>query len=405
MIQRQEDNQERIEGNNICGLIGTFTTKKKHRKEALYYFSEILFCSQQRGTDATGYTYPLAGKKGYGLEILKSPVPAYKFLRTRAYKKINKDLPQLAIGHTRAKTQGDSVDNENNHPIFTKSGLALVHNGIINNDSYLTSEHKLKIDGKCDTEPMLKLIEKNYFKSGDMVRAIQETADEVRGTVAYLLINKREPRTIYAVSIDNPIATAWHKPTGTLYIASTKEILRDALVSVNRIFNWFLDPVNLHEFIFRDVPLETGLKITPFGVTNFIVEGWTATVNDYPKKYPADKPNFNSTLDDTLDGYDVNGEKKTEMEIAETIERDITGETGTTFDKKKPIKKPSKVESADLMIRLNHIIARVSLINAFSPVEERVIIAERNRILNALYTRKFFTKAQVKFYKKEAGVN
>ena len=40
------------------------------------------------------------------------------------------DVYKRQILHTRMKTQGSEKNNANNHPLFSKNGIAIVHNGI-----------------------------------------------------------------------------------------------------------------------------------------------------------------------------------------------------------------------------------------------------------------------------------
>ena len=61
------------------------------------------------------------------------------------------------IFHTRLKTQGEAANNMNNHPLFTKKGVAIVHNGIINNDKEIFGRHE-KRDAEVDSEAILSIL-------------------------------------------------------------------------------------------------------------------------------------------------------------------------------------------------------------------------------------------------------
>lgn len=95
------------------------------------------------------------------------------------------------IGHTRWATHG--VPNDvNAHPHTDCTGaIAVVHNGIIEN----YAELKKQLEGRghtfrseTDTEVIVHLIEEQYAKSTDLMRAVREVLPHLKGSYAILVI-------------------------------------------------------------------------------------------------------------------------------------------------------------------------------------------------------------------------
>ena len=91
----------------MCAIFGLIdynhTLNAKQREKLLRVLSEEC---EERGTDATGYAFNHNGK----LTIFKRPFAAHKVhLRLHAHSNV-------ITGHTRMATQGNKLDNRNNHP-------------------------------------------------------------------------------------------------------------------------------------------------------------------------------------------------------------------------------------------------------------------------------------------------
>jgi len=100
---------------------------------------------------------------------------------------LNGDAPagHPGIGHTRWATHGRPNDT-NAHPHTDCSGkLALIHNGIIENYAEIKDrliEEGHRFTSETDTEVLAHLIETKY--SGDLVDAVRQALNEVRGAYA-----------------------------------------------------------------------------------------------------------------------------------------------------------------------------------------------------------------------------
>jgi glucosamine--fructose-6-phosphate aminotransferase (isomerizing) len=127
----------------------------------------------------------------------------------------------VGIGHTRWATHGEPND-VNSHPHLSNSGkIAVVHNGIIEN--YMKLKDFLVGKGfrfvsETDTEVVAHLVEYYYNQSGDLVKAVMETVDELEGSYALGVICGECPDKFVAARKDSPLIVGLGK--GENFIAS-----------------------------------------------------------------------------------------------------------------------------------------------------------------------------------------
>lgn len=114
----------------------------------------------------------------------------------------------LGIGHTRWATHGAPSD-VNAHPhTSSDSGIAVVHNGIIEN--YMQIKEELISKGynfvsETDTEIVAKLIEYFYKESDDILDAVFKAIEKVEGAYALGIICKDNPDRLIAARKDSPL--------------------------------------------------------------------------------------------------------------------------------------------------------------------------------------------------------
>ncbi len=113
---------------------------------------------------------------------------------------------QQGIAHTRWATHGRPTD-ANAHPHRDCSGrLMLIHNGIIENwreikERLLANGHRFS--SETDTEVLAHLIEERY--SGDLVGAVREALNEVRGAYAIGVMHLDHPNRIVGARMNVPL--------------------------------------------------------------------------------------------------------------------------------------------------------------------------------------------------------
>ncbi len=114
----------------------------------------------------------------------------------------------VGIGHTRWATHGAPSD-VNSHPHLSYTGkIAVVHNGIIENEARLREKMLRKgatFVSETDTEVVANLIGYYYEKTGDFVRAVRETVTRLEGSFALGILCADLPGTIIAVKKDSPL--------------------------------------------------------------------------------------------------------------------------------------------------------------------------------------------------------
>jgi glucosamine--fructose-6-phosphate aminotransferase (isomerizing) len=104
----------------------------------------------------------------------------------------------LGIAHTRWATHG--VPSERNaHPHISKDGVAIVHNGIIENHDELREEAKREgyvFSSETDTEVIAHRIHHHLKVTGDLFKAVRATVAELEGAYALAVISQDEPDRI-----------------------------------------------------------------------------------------------------------------------------------------------------------------------------------------------------------------
>lgn len=113
----------------------------------------------------------------------------------------------IGIGHTRWATHGEPSDI-NAHPhTDMKSGIAIVHNGIIENHDELRAMLQAKgcvFVSQTDTEVIAHLISVMYCK-GDMLSTLYKVQALLAGSYALGVLCIDEPDTLYCMRKDSPL--------------------------------------------------------------------------------------------------------------------------------------------------------------------------------------------------------
>ena len=112
----------------------------------------------------------------------------------------------IGIGHTRWATHGEPSDI-NAHPhTDMKNGIAIVHNGIIENHDELRAMLQAKgcvFVSQTDTEVIAHLLSTLY--QGDMIRALYKAQAMLEGSYALGVLSADEPDTLYCMRKDSPL--------------------------------------------------------------------------------------------------------------------------------------------------------------------------------------------------------
>ena len=198
----------------MCGIMGfyCFGIQKPDKKNITTMF-ELL---ESRGRDASGFAF----LRDSNLVVHKAPIRSSIMVHSKEWQEL--DLPGVFIAHTRMKTQGSERNNNNNHPLYNKEGLCIVHNGMIHNDKEIFG--KQKRDGEVDSEAILAVLSSK--KKGDKIKRVFE---KLEGCFAFACIDRNDPESLILVKKDNPLELFYDTAEDILYFCSESEIMKESL--------------------------------------------------------------------------------------------------------------------------------------------------------------------------------
>jgi glucosamine--fructose-6-phosphate aminotransferase (isomerizing) len=171
----------------MCGIVGAIA-----ERNVVPILMEGLRRLEYRGYDSAG------------IAVLNGTA-RLKRLRTVGKVKILQDALDadpthgpVGIAHTRWATHG--VPSERNaHPHISKDGLAIVHNGIIENHEELRDELKklgYGFTSETDTEVIAHRIHHHMQAQKDLFKAVRATVAELEGAYALAVVSESEPERI-----------------------------------------------------------------------------------------------------------------------------------------------------------------------------------------------------------------
>ncbi|HEY8539329.1 MAG TPA: glutamine--fructose-6-phosphate transaminase (isomerizing) [Steroidobacteraceae bacterium] len=180
----------------MCGIVGAIANRN-----VVPILIEGLRRLEYRGYDSAG----LAAVNMSGRLTRLRSVGKVKMLQDAL-----NDTPTegyLGIAHTRWATHG--VPSERNaHPHISRDGIAIVHNGIIENHEELREELiglGYTFTSETDTEVIAHRIHYHKTKLGDLFRAVRATVAELEGAYALAVISEDAPEGIVVARAGCPV--------------------------------------------------------------------------------------------------------------------------------------------------------------------------------------------------------
>jgi glucosamine--fructose-6-phosphate aminotransferase (isomerizing) len=171
----------------MCGIVGVVA-----ERNAVPILLEGLRRLEYRGYDSAG----LAVLDGHGTLNRLRTVGKVKILQEAV------DSAPIAghvgIAHTRWATHG-VPSMRNAHPQISRDGIAIVHNGIIENHETLRLDLKdlgYSFSSETDTEVIAHRIHHHMSHSRDLLGAVRKTVNELRGAYALAVISETDPDCI-----------------------------------------------------------------------------------------------------------------------------------------------------------------------------------------------------------------
>jgi glucosamine--fructose-6-phosphate aminotransferase (isomerizing) len=205
----------------MCGIVGAVA-----ERDVVPILIEGLRRLEYRGYDSAGVAVLTASGKIKRLRTVG---------KVRALQDaLDADPTQghLGIAHTRWATHG--VPSERNaHPHISKDGIAIVHNGIIENHEELRDELKAlgyEFTSETDTEVIAHRIHFHLKTTRDLFKAVRATVAELEGAYALAVISQAEPDRLVLARQGCPVVIGLGK--GENFVASDVA----ALLPVTRTF-------------------------------------------------------------------------------------------------------------------------------------------------------------------------
>ncbi len=190
----------------MCGIIGYVG-----KDTAAPILLEGLRRMEYRGYDSAGVAIVHEGK----LEVVKRQGKIAELTSA-----LPEDMPgTTGIGHTRWATHGNP--NELNAHPHVSGGVAIAHNGIIENYAELKAELTAE-DGRyvsqTDSEVLAHLINRELRNGKKLPEAVRRTLQQVDGTFGLAVVSETDPTTIVAARRGSPLLLGI--ADGAMFVAS-----------------------------------------------------------------------------------------------------------------------------------------------------------------------------------------
>jgi glucosamine--fructose-6-phosphate aminotransferase (isomerizing) len=102
---------------------------------------------------------------------------------------------QIGVAHTRWATHGAPTER-NAHPHVSDDGLAVVHNGIIENHEAMRAQLTAlgyRFVSDTDTEVLAHLVHRYFMETGDLLLATHRAVSELTGAYAIAVVSQKDP--------------------------------------------------------------------------------------------------------------------------------------------------------------------------------------------------------------------
>ena len=198
----------------MCGIAG-YSFGARSGVDRTLAAQALLAGIAERGADAVGYAYRVAGASAVTIE--KQRTGASALLDRIAIPREAADV----LLHVRDYTKGHPSIEANNHPI-RHGAVVGIHNGIIVNDEALFADHGIARDRPemtVDSEIIFALAERSRGRTSAAL-------EQLRGALATAWLDEERPELVLARGTCRPLWTG-ACPDG-LFFASTKAALEVA---------------------------------------------------------------------------------------------------------------------------------------------------------------------------------
>jgi len=231
----------------MCGIIGMYIKKPyKNQAELCSTLYDLYYQQSSRGSEGFGMAYHNIGQPIRRVRYI-SDVGVFGSWNAKHFENINKTGTFMVFHHRFPTSQPNK--SAYNHPIMNEAkDIALIHNGIINNDDELYKElkatHTFETAGEGKFNDSEVLVH-TYESKKNLQEQIQEVENKVSGLIAYILLDEKKDKMI-AYKRNNPIVLSESdnaliltsefddedlKNTG---ITKVRELASNEAISINR---------------------------------------------------------------------------------------------------------------------------------------------------------------------------
>jgi glucosamine--fructose-6-phosphate aminotransferase (isomerizing) len=180
----------------MCGIVGAIA-----ERDVVPILLEGLRRLEYRGYDSAGIAVVNDGSCLDRERMLGKVQSLADALKQRPLK------GQLGIAHTRWATHGKPSE-KNAHPHICKKGVAVVHNGIIENHEALKQrqlEQGYEFTSETDTEVVVHEIYNHQAAGKDLLQATRDATIELEGAYALGVVSNSEPHRLIAARRGSPL--------------------------------------------------------------------------------------------------------------------------------------------------------------------------------------------------------
>jgi glutamine---fructose-6-phosphate transaminase (isomerizing) len=199
----------------MCGIVGYVG-----RKRCVEVLMEGLRQLEYRGYDSAGLALQLDGR----IETIKQAGRLGRLSEVVEERNGYLSEARAGVGHTRWATHGPP-NEANAHP-HLGDGVAVVHNGIIENFAELKEELEgrgVTFESDTDTEVIAHLLAKGVEGGATLREALVGALERLEGSFAVAAVSAREPEKVVAARHQSPLVVGLGE--GENYLASAVQAL------------------------------------------------------------------------------------------------------------------------------------------------------------------------------------